>query len=329
MSVLLRRFTMSGALLALALGGVHGPAQAQGAFPSKPITINVGFPPGGNTDVIARIVAERMEASLGQRVMIDNRPGAGSTIAAAFVARSAPDGYTLLTGSPSTNAIAPNLYTNLTYDSLKALTPVSLLVSGPAVLVVHPSLGVSTIKELIDLYKREPGKHNFATGGNGVHAHLICEWLMQASGTNVVHVPFKGAAPALQAVIAGEPTMIVDNLPVALPHIQAGRLKPLVVFSANRVPALPDVPTMVESGYKDFVTDSWTALYAPTGTPSDIIDKLSAAAAAAVRDPEVSAKLKQLSAIPVGSTPAELDAITRREYERWGTLIRERNVTMN
>ena len=319
---------IGGAIAALLTGFAPG-AHAQDVFPNKTITITVGFPPGGNTDIIARIVAERMEAILGQRIVIDNRAGAGSTIAAGYVARATPDGYTLLTGSPSTNAIAPNLYTNLPYDSLKALVPVSLLVNGPAVLVVNPALKVSTIQELIALYKREPGKHNFATVGNGTHAHLICEWLMEQTGTTIVHVPFRGGGPALQAVLAGEPSMIVDNLPTALPHIQAGRVKALAVFSAKRVSVLPDVPTMVEAGYKDMVTDSWTAFYAPAGTPPDVIAKLNAAAVAAVRDPQVTAKLTQLSAVPVGSTPAELDALTRLEYERWGALIRQRKVTVN
>ena len=313
----------------IAVFGIPAIGIAQDAFPSKTITITVGFPPGGNTDVIARIVAERMEAILGQRIVIDNRAGAGSTLAAAHVARSAPDGYTLLTGSPSTNAIAPNLYTNLPYDSLKALAPVALLVNGPAVLVVHPATPASTIQELVALYRREPGKHNYATGGNGTHAHLITEWLMEASGTSIVHVPFRGGGPALQAVLAGEPAIIIDNLPTALPHIQAGRVKALAVFSAKRVSVLPDVPTMVEAGYKDMVTDSWTAFYAPAGTPPEIIAKLNAAAVAAVRDPQVVEKLTKLSAVPVGSTPAELDALTRLEYERWGTLIRQRKVTVN
>ena len=314
-------------LLAACLGVAT--AHAQDVYPSKTITIVVGFPPGGNTDIVARIVAERMEAILGQRIVIDNRAGAGSTIAAGYVARATPDGYTILTGSPSTNAIAPNLYTNLPYDSLKALVPVSLLVNGPAVLVVNPALGISTVAELIALYKREPGKHNFATGGNGTHAHLICEWLMQQTGTSIVHVPFRGGGPALQAVLAGEPSMIVDNLPTALPHIQAGRVKALAIFSAKRASVLPDVPTMVESGYKDMITDSWTAFYAPAGTPPEIVAKLSAAAAAALRDPATAAKLTALSAVPVGSTPAELDALTKLEYERWGALIRRRKVTVN
>ena len=321
--------SIQASLVVLAMAATPATLNAQDVFPSKTITLTVGFAPGGNTDVIARIVAERMEPILGQRIVIDNKAGAGSTLAAGYVARAAPDGYTLLTGSPSTNAIAPNLYTNLPYDSLTALVPIALLVNGPVVLVVHPSTPVTTVQELVALYKREPGKHNFATGGSGTHAHLICEWLMQQTGTTIVHVPFRGGAPALQAVLAGEPSMIIDNLPTALPHIRAGRVKALAVFSAQRVSALPDVPTMVEAGYKDMVSDSWTAFYAPASTPPEIIAKLNAAAVAAVRDPQTVEKLTKLSAVAVGSSPAELDALTKLEYQRWGELIRQRKVTVN
>jgi tripartite-type tricarboxylate transporter receptor subunit TctC len=322
-------------LIALVLAGLVGgllaqhAAVAQDAFPSRPITIVVGFPPGGGTDVITRIFARRMEAILGQPIVIDNRGGAGTTIAGAFVARAPADGYTLMAGSPSSNAIAPHLYANLPYDSTKAFAPVSLLVKAPVVLLVNPKLNVSTVKELIDLYKREPGKHNFATGSSGTHGHLICEWLMATAGVNIVHIPFRGAAPALQAVLAGEPTMIVDNIQVALPHVAAGKLKALAVFSAERAATLPNVPTMVEAGYKDFVTDSWTAIYAPAGTPPEVIAKLSAAAAAAARDPQVIETLNGLNATPVGSPPAVLNDLTKLEYERWGALIRQRNITVN
>lgn len=318
------------ALLGFVAGFInHDAALAQGAFPNRPITIVVGFPPGGGTDIIIRIFAQRMEAILGQRVLVDNRGGAGGTIAGTFVARAPADGYTLMAGSPSTHAIAPNLYTKLPYDSAKAFVPVSLLVKAPVVLLVSPKLNVSTMKDLIDLYKREPGKHNYATGGNGTHAHLICEWLMLATGINIVHVPFRGAAPALQAILAGEPTMIVDNIQVALPHVAAGTIKALAVFSTERAATLPNVPTMIEVGYKDFVTDSWTAIYAPAGTPAEVISKLNAAAAAAARDPQTVEKLKPLNASPVGSSAAELNDLTKLEYERWGSLIKQRNVTVN
>lgn len=322
-------------LIAVALIGfiaalvTQNAAVAQDAFPNRPITIIVGFPPGGGTDTIIRIFAKQMDAILGQRVVVDNRAGAGGTIAAAFVARAPADGYTLLAGSPSVNAIAPNLYSNLSYDSTKAFAPVSLLVKAPVVLVVNPKLNVSTMKELIDLYKREPGKHNFATGGSGTHAHLITEWLMTATGVNIVHIPFRGAAPALQGVLAGEPSMIVDNIQVALPHIAAGKLKALAVFSAQRAATLPNVPTMVEAGYKDFVTDSWTAIYAPAGTPLEVIAKLNAAAAAAARDLQTIETLRVMNALPVGSSAAMLNDLTKLEYERWGSLIKQRNLTAN
>jgi len=322
-------------LIAIALLGFvaglagHGDALAQGAFPGKPVTIVVGFPPGGGTDIIIRIFAQRMEAVLGQRVLVDNRGGAGGTIASAFVARAPADGYTLMAGSPSTHAIAPNLYANLPYDSAKAFAPVSLLVKAPVVLLVSAKLNVATMKDLIELYRREPGKHNYATGGSGTHAHLICEWLMLATDAKMVHVPFRGAAPALQAVLAGEPTMIVDNIQVALPHVAAGTVKALAVFSSERAATLPNVPTMIEAGYKDFVTDSWTAIYAPAGTPAEVIATLNAAAAAAARDAQTAERLKPLNVTAVGSSAAELADLTRLEYGRWGSLIKQRNVTVN
>jgi len=305
------------------------PAQAQEAFPNKPITIVVGFAPGGGTDIIIRLFARAMEAHLGQRIVVENRAGAGATIAAAHVARAPADGYTLLAGSVSVNAVAPNLYKGLTYDSQTAFAPVSLLVTAPAVLVVSPKLNISSMKDLIAMYQREPGKHNFATGGGGTHAHLMSEWLMMTIGAKAVHVPFKGAAPALQAVLGGEPTMIVDNIQAVLPHIAAGKLKPLAVFSAQRASTLPDVPTMVELGYKDFITDSWTAIYAPAGTPPAVIAKLNAAAAAAAHDPQTIEMLTKINAAPVGSPPAVLDQLTNFEYKRWGALIKQLNLSAN
>ena len=328
-------FRIRGRLFTAALVGAIAtliapcPAAAQEAFPNKPITIVVGFAPGGGTDIIIRHFARAMEANLGQRIVIDNRAGAGSTIAAAFVARAPADGYTLLAGSVSTNAVAPNLYKNLPYDSQKAFAPVSLLVTAPAALVVSPKLNISSMKDLIAMYKREPGKHNFATGGGGTHAHLISEWLMITIGATAVHVPFKGAAPALQSVLAGEPTMIVDNIQAVLPHIAAGKLKPLAVFSAQRASTLPDVPTMVELGYKDFVTDSWTSIFAPSGTPPAVIARLNAAAAAAARDPQTIEALTKLNALPVGSPPGVLEELANFEYKRWGTLIQQLNLSAN
>ena len=327
------RFPFAARLLAATFFGLvaaltaPSTATAQDVYPSRPITIVVGFPPGGGTDIIIRMFARTMEAELGQRVLVENRSGAGATIGAAFVARAPADGYTLLAGSPSVNAIEPHLYKNLPYDSAKAFAPVSMLVKAPAVLVVNPHLNVSSMKDLIELYRREPGKHNFATGGGGTHAHLISEWLLMTINAKAVHIPFRGAAPALQAVLAGEPSMIIDNIQAVLPHVAAGKLKPLAVFSAERAATLPDSPTMVELGYKDLVTESWTAIYAPAGTPAAVIARLNAAAAAAARDPQTVATLKKMNAEPIASTPAVLEQATTVEYARWGSLIHQLHIT--
>ncbi len=318
----IRSLTMAG--LAVLLGAIAcAPAVAQDSYPSKPVTIVVGFPPGGATDVMARLFADRMAEPLGQRVIVENRGGAGGTIAAAYVAKAPADGYTLMAGTVSTHGIAPNLYQNLPYDSLKAFQPVALMTIAPIVLVAHPGLGVSNVPDLVKLAKASPGKHNYATGGNGTHAHLATEMLKAQAGIDLVHVPYKGGGPALQGVIAGEVPLIVDNLQTALPHIQAGKVKALAVMSAKRSAALPDTQTMVEAGYKDFVTDSWTGIYAPVGTPAPVIAKLQQAAQVAMKDPAMSKRLADMFAEGIGAPGAELDKMTRMEFDRWGKMIRQ------
>ncbi len=315
-----RRTALGSGAVALALGT---DARAQGTFPTKPITIVVGFPPGGATDVMARLFADRMSGPLGQRMVVENRAGAGGTVAAAQVAKSAPDGYTLMAGTVSTHGIAPNLYQNLSYDSLKAFTPVALMTIAPIVLVANPALPAKSIPELVALLKANPGKFNYATGGNGTHAHLATEMFKAEAGVDLVHVPFRGGGPALQAVIAGEVPLIVDNLQTALPHVQAGTLKALAVMSATRSAAMPDVPTMVEAGFKDFVTDSWTGIYAPAGTPAPVIARLQETAKAAMADPLMTQRLAEFFAASAGASGPELDRITQAEYARWGAIIRK------
>ncbi len=322
-----RAFLLTAACLPL-LGAIAGEAAAQ-AWPAKPITLVVGFPPGGASDIMGRLFGDKIGELVGQRIVVDNKGGAGGTIAGALVAKSPADGYMLMIGSVSTHAIAPNLYSKLTYDTLKEFTPVSLLVSAPIVLVVNPALGVNSIKDLVALYKKEPGKHNYATGGNGTHAHLASEWFKKEAGVDVVHVPFRGGGPALQAVLANEAGMIVDNVQTVVPHVAAGKLKALAVMSTTRSALLPDAPTMIEQGFQGFVTDSWTAIYAPAGTPADVVDKLSKAGAAAAKDAGVGEKLKGMSAVGVGAGPADLDKLWREEYARWGALIRSLNLKVD
>jgi tripartite-type tricarboxylate transporter receptor subunit TctC len=315
-----RRAALGTGAAALALGGA---ARAQGAYPTRPITIVVGFPPGGGTDVLARLFADRMGGPLGQRVVVENRAGAGGTVAAAQVAKSPPDGYTLMAGTVSTHGIAPNLYRDLPYDSLKAFAPVALMTVAPIVLVAHPALPANTIPELVALLKANPGKFNYATGGNGTHAHLATEMFKAEAGVDLVHVPYRGGGPALQAVLAGETPLIVDNLQTALPHVQAGKLKALAVMSAQRSPGMPGVPTMVEAGFRDFVTDSWTGIYAPAGTPDPVMAKLREAARAALDDPLTRQRLGELFAVSAGASGPELERITKLEFDRWGATIRK------
>lgn len=318
----LRRSLMLGLVLGAGMLGAF-PATAQDAYPSKPITIVVGFPPGGATDVMARLFADRMAEPLGQRVIVENRGGAGGTIAAAYVAKAPADGYVLMAGTVSTHGIAPNLYQSLPYDSLKDFQPVALMTIAPIVLVAHPGLGAGTIPDLVKLAKASPGKFNYATGGNGTHAHLATEMLKSMAGIDLVHVPYKGGGPALQGVIAGEVPLIVDNLQTALPHIRAGKVKALAVMSAKRSAAVPDTPTMVEAGYPDFVTDSWTGIYAPAATPAAAIARLQQAAQVAMKDPTMAKRLNDMFAEGIGSGGAELDRLTRLEHERWGKMIRQ------
>jgi tripartite-type tricarboxylate transporter receptor subunit TctC len=310
------------------IGAPASDALAQ-AYPARPITLVVGFPPGGASDIMGRLFGDKIGELIGQRIVVDNKGGAGGTIAGALVAKAPADGYTLMIGSVSTHAIAPNLYTKLSYDTLKEFAPVSLLVSAPIVLVVNPNVSANSMAELVALYKKEPGKHNYATGGNGTHAHLASEWFKMEAGVDVVHVPFRGGGPALQAVISGEAGMIVDNVQTVVPHVAAGKLKALAVMSGTRSPLLANVPTMVEQGFKGFVTDSWTAIYAPAGTPADVIDKLAKAGTVAAKDAGVGEKLKAMSADGVGAGPAELDKLWRAEYARWGELIRALNLKVD
>ena len=321
-------FRIRGRLFTAALVGAIAtliapcPAAAQEAFPNKPITIVVGFAPGGGTDIIIRHFARAMEANLGQRIVIDNRAGAGSTIAAAFVARAPADGYTLLAGSVSTNAVAPNLYKNLPYDSQKAFAPVSLLVTAPAALVVSPKLNISSMKDLIAMYKREPGKHNFATGGGGTHAHLISEWLMITIGATAVHVPFKGAAPTVQALMAGDIDVAIADFFSFLPPIRAGKIKAIGVTGTQRDPSLPDVPTMAEHGFTNVDMGNWWALYAPAKTPQAVIDRLNREVARSVALPDYVEKVRGMAIAPMSSTPAELAARQARDTAKLGPLIR-------
>jgi tripartite-type tricarboxylate transporter receptor subunit TctC len=303
-------------LVALAAG-----AQAQ-PYPSKPIRLVVPFPPAGTTDILAREVGQRLTEVFGQSVVIDNRPGAAGNIGSDLVAKSAPDGYTLLMGTVSTHAINPGLYSKLPYDHVKDFAPVALVARVPNVLEVTPSLPVNSVADLIKLAKEKPGQINFASSGSGTSIHLSGELFKTMAGVDMVHVPYKGSAPALQDLMAGQVQLMFDNLPSSLGQIKAGKLRPIAVTSAQRAPALPDIPTIAESGLPDFEATSWFGVLAPAGTPPEIVQRLNREIDKWLQSPEAKDKLLAQGAVAAGGSPEEFAAYIRSETDKWAKVIK-------
>lgn len=316
-------FTLALGLVSAAVCGLAaGPAAAQQTFPDRPIRLVVPFAAGGSTDIVARIIAAKMSEILKQQVIVENRAGAGGNAGAAAVARAAPDGYTVLMGTVATHAINPALYTKMPYDPVKDFAPVSLLVNVPNVIVVHPSLNVKTVAELIALLKANPDKYDYASSGIGTPLHLSGALFESMAGVKMQHVPYKGAGPALLDVVAGQVKIMFDNLPSSIGQIRKGGVIGLAVTTKERSPAAPDMPTVSESGLPGYETYSWNAIFAPAGTPEAYIDILAKAGAQAVADPAVKARLADLSAVAVGSTPAELAAHVKAELAKWGPVVK-------
>jgi tripartite-type tricarboxylate transporter receptor subunit TctC len=309
-------------LLAALLACVADGALAQG-YPAKPIKIVVPFTPGGTTDVLARAVGQKLTANWGQPVVIDNRPGAGGNIGSEVVAKAAGDGYTLLMGTISTHGINPSLYTKLPFDAVKDFAPVSLVARVPNVLVLHPSVPANSVKELIALAKAKPGQLNFASSGNGTSIHLSGEMFKTMAGVQMSHIPYKGSAPALTDLLGGQVSLMFDNMPTALPHVKAGRLKALAVTTAKRSPALPELPTVAESGLPDFEATSWFGVLAPAATPKEIVSKLSGEIAKILKTPDVQAQLSGQGAEPVGSTAEEFATHIKSEMAKWAKVVKE------
>ena len=302
--------------------GMVAPAGAQGAYPTKPVRLVVPFPPGGTTDILARAVAQKLSETWGQQVIVDNRPGAGGNIGSELVAKSAPDGYTLLMGTVGTHAINPSLYAKMPYDHVKDFTPVILVAGVPNVLVVNPSLPVNSVSELIAYGKANPNKLNFASSGNGTSIHLSGELFRTMTGVAMTHVPYKGSSPALTDLIAGQVQLMFDNLPSSLQFIKAGKLRALAVTSAERSSALPEVPTLAESGLPGFEASSWFGVLAPAGTPNDIIVKLNTAIAGWLATADAKEKLAAQGAIAAGGAP---DAFVRHiaaESNKWAKVVK-------
>ncbi len=295
-------------------------AQANG-FPDKPIRIVVPFPPGGATDAAARLVAVKMGEHWGQPVVVDNRAGAGGNVGSDLVAKAPADGYTLVMGVTGSHAINTSLYSRMPYDPVADFVAISQVAVVPNVLVVHPSVPAKNLAELVALAKKEPGKLNYASLGNGTAAHLGMEMLKSEAGVDITHVPYKGSAPAVSDLLAGQVQMMVDGLPSALPHVKAGKLRAIALTSLHRAPSLPGLPTIAET-YPGFYADAWSGLFAPKGTPQPVVDKLSAEVQRILKLPDVREKLMALGAEPVGSTQAEFTAHVKREIDKWAKVVR-------
>jgi tripartite-type tricarboxylate transporter receptor subunit TctC len=305
----------------LAACALASPAPAQ-TYPGKPIRLVVGFAPGGPADVMARLIGQRLTAILGQPVVIDNRAGAGGTIGARAVAESEPDGYTLLLGNTSTLVISPLIYKNANYDHVKGFAPIALLGTTSNLLIVNPDLPVKSAQELIALARAKPGQLNYASAGIGTPPHLIGEMFKQRLNLDIVHVPYKGGGPSVQAVVAGETQFSFENPAASLPLVQAGNVRALAVTSDTRMSRTPDLPTMIESGVPDFVSVSFTAVVAPAGTPAAIVGKLNAAINESLKSPEVGPTLVKLSVDAKALSPQDFAAFLARERDKWGTVVK-------
>ena len=300
-------------------------AMAQGAYPAKSVTLVLPFPPGGSTDIVARTIQPKLSALLSQPVLVDNRSGAAGVIATNYVAKSAPDGYTLFL-SFDTHAINPIVYKDIPYDIFKDLVPVTLLVRFPLVMGAYGGLAAGNLKEFVALAKSQPGKLNYASTGLGSMNHLLAENLKSLAGVDVLHVPYKGGGPAIQAMLTGEVAFCFLSYAAQKGQMQAGKLKPLAVSGARRMADLPDVPTVAESGYPGFEAYSWIGIFAPAGTPEAVIRRLHQDFALTLQDAEVKAKLVTAGFEPVGSTPQELGQFVRNEYDKWAKFVKEAKI---
>jgi tripartite-type tricarboxylate transporter receptor subunit TctC len=298
------------------------------AWPARPIRMVIPLSPGGFADVPGRMLAARLSSALGKQVYVENKPGAGGTIGADSVAKSPPDGYhLLLTGTP--HVVAPWLYRSMPYDALKDFAPVALIATGPYILVVHPQLGVGSVRELIAAARAQPGRIDYASSGNGSAQHLVTALFASTAGIQLNHVPYKGSGPAMQDLVSGQVKVSFAGIPNALNHMKAGRLKALAVSTAKRWPDLPEVPTVAESGFPGYDATLWLNVAAPVGTPAEIVQRLHAETVKALLDKELQQSFRGagVEASPMG--PQELASFMRSEYDKWGKVVRETGATVN
>jgi tripartite-type tricarboxylate transporter receptor subunit TctC len=312
----------AGALLAFA---AIESAQAQD-FPTRPIRVVVAFPAGGPTDFVGRVIFDKMTAELGQRVYIENKPGAAGAVGADNIAKADPDGYSLFLTTSGAVTIVPHIQSNVPYDPLRDFAPIALVTKVTEVLVVTPKQGIKSVKELVAMAKAKPGTITFASTGIGSPPHLAQELLDVSAGVQFVHVPYRGAAPALTDLLGGQVQVLAADLPVLLAQIQAGALVPIGVASDKRDPLLPDVPTLAEQGYPNTDASNWYAMLAPAKTPPAVIAKLNKAVDDALADPAIHDKLVNAGAVPIGGTPEALGAFMKSEYEKWGKVVKDRGI---
>jgi len=318
----MRRLVLAAFVLLLA-----APAWAQ-SYPDHPIRIIVPTPAGGPVDVMARLIAGALPAALGQNVIIENKPGAGNTLGSRLAAEAAPDGYTLMVSAASGLIISPLIYKTAGYDAA-SFAPVALIAETPQLLVINPQLPFKSVADLVAYAKANPGKLDYSTGGNGTLPHLAAELFKQTTGSKIVHVPYKGGGPALTGVVAGEVQMTFDPLATSLPLIKDGKLRALAIAGPARVPALPDVPTMAESGYQSFTVGAWTALLAPKGTPPAIVAQLNAAVNAALKSQPMKSTLAKLGAEPRDGTPQALADYMASEQKKWKPIVAALNLKVD
>jgi len=317
------------AILATVALAAIGPSQALAqAYPMKPVRLVVPFPPGGSTDIVARIVAQKLGERIGQPLVVENRGGAGGTIGTEVVAKATPDGYILGFASTSTHAVAPAVYAKLPYDPVKDFAPISLVAVTPYLLVVNPKLEVKSLKEFVAYVKPRPGKFNYASAGTGSTTHLAMEMLKSAAGLFILHIPYNGNGPAGTAVIAGDVEFLFGSLPAVLPHAKSGRVRALAVGTPKRSPSLPEVPTVAESGFPGFDASLWLAVMAPAGTPRPVIDRLNKEIVAVVRSPDAADALSKAGAEPVTSTPAELSSMVKDGIQKYAAAVKRAGVKL-
>ena len=300
-------------------------ASAQTSWPTKPVKMIVPFPAGGPTDVMTRSLADKLSTALGQPVVIDNKPGAGGTIGSDLVAKSAPDGYTLLMATGSTHSVGPYLG-KVPYDPQKDFTPVIYVGTATNILLVSPKLGVSNVRELIALAKQKPGELNYATSGIGSVAHLTSEMFAAMAGIKLTHVPYKGTQQSIADIASGQVAMLFDNVLTAKPHVDSGRLKGIAISSSKRSELVPDIPTVSESGLPGFESNNWFGIFGPANLPRPIVDRLNAEVNRSVKDPAIRERFHTLGFETTGGTPQDLDNIMKSEAQKWSKVIRDANV---